>query len=274
MTQSLTWTQNIVFALIQGVSELFPVSSVAHGVLTPHVLGWHDLAPQFLKEHFLPYVVMLHLGTCVALLIYFFQDWKRMIRALCAKSGHRELLLVILGTVPPAVLGFIFEKRLRAIFSSVTSASFFLIINGILLFVSEKLRGRGTKRIENLSNGQAILVGLFQSLALVPGFSRSGASIVGGFLCGLTHEEAVRYSMLLATPVILGATVLEAPKLLAADSDLFLRSLAGGAVAGVAAFVSVWLMVRWFKKNEVNAMWPFALYCLAAGSLVLMTTLL
>jgi len=270
----MTWIQNLLFALIQGVSELFPVSSVAHGVLTPYILGWNDLTPQFLKEHFLPYVVMLHLGTCVALLLYFFQDWKRMVHSLFGRHGRRELFLVVLGTIPPAVLGFTFEKHLRAIFSSVVSAAFFLIINGILLFMIEKLRGRGTKRIENLSNGQALLIGLFQSLALVPGFSRSGASIVGGFICGLSHEEAVRYSMLLATPVILGATVLEAPKLLAADRTLFLHSLAGGAVAGVAAFASVWLMVRWFKRNEINAMWPFALYCMGLGSLILMSALL
>jgi undecaprenyl-diphosphatase len=270
----MTWLQNILFALIQGVSELFPVSSVAHGVLTPYFLGW-DLSPQFLKEHFLPYVVMLHLGTCVALLLYFFEDWKRMIVSLFARDRRRELLLVVLGTVPPAVLGFVFEKKLRAIFSSPTSAAIFLVVNGLLLIGGERLRKRGTKSIEDLSFGQAVVVGIFQSLALVPGFSRSGASMVGGFLCGLSHEEAVRYAMLLATPVILGATVLEAPRLMAADlHELFMQSLVGGVVAGVAAFVSVWLMIRWFKRHEVNAMWPFSLYCLCVGSLVLMKQVL
>lgn len=270
----MTWLQNIVFALIQGVSELFPVSSVAHGVLTPYFLGW-DLSPAFLKEHFLPYVVMLHLGTCLALLLFFLEDWKRMAAALWSQEGKRELLLVAVGTIPPAVLGFAFEKSLRRIFSSVTSAALFLAVNGVLLFVGERLKARGGKRLEELSWPQALVVGLMQSLALVPGFSRSGASMVGGFLFGLSHEEAVRFSMLLATPVILGATVLEAPKLMAADlHGLFLQSLAGGAVAGAAAFASVWLMIRWFRSHEVNAMWPFSLYCLAVGSLVLASRLL
>jgi len=267
----MTWFQNILFALIQGVSELFPVSSVAHGVLTPWFFGW-DLSPQFLKEHFLPYVVMLHLGTCIALLLYFLEDWKRMAAALWKREGRRELLLVAAGTLPPAVLGFAFEKSLRRIFASVTSAAVFLVVNGVLLFIGERLRARGAKRLEELSLLQALTVGLFQSLALIPGFSRSGASMVGGFLFGLTHEEAVRYSMLLATPIILGATVLEAPKLFAADvGGLFAMSLAGGAVAGAAAFASVWLMIRWFRKHEVNAMWPFSLYCLALGSAVLLS---
>jgi undecaprenyl-diphosphatase len=270
----MTWLQNILFALIQGVSELFPVSSVAHGVLTPYFMGW-NLSPQFLKEHFLPYVVMLHLGTCLALLLYFFEDWKRMTVSLFSRNSRRELILVILGTVPPAVLGFVFEKKLRAIFSSPTSAAIFLIVNGLMLVGGEKLRERGTRRIEDLSPWQALMVGLFQSLALVPGFSRSGASMTGGFLCGLSHAESVRFAMLLATPVILGATILEAPKLMAADlHELFVQSLVGGAVAGMAAFVSVWLMIRWFKRHEVNAMWPFSLYCLSVGSLVLMMQVL
>jgi undecaprenyl-diphosphatase len=267
----MTWFQNILFALVQGVSELFPVSSVAHGVLTPWFFGW-NLSPVFLKEHFLPYVVMLHLGTCVALLLYFLEDWKRMAAALWRKDGRRELLLVAVGTLPPAVLGFAFEKALKRVFSSVTSAAVFLIANGLLLFMGERLKGRGTKRLDDLSLPQALVVGFFQSLALIPGFSRSGASMVGGFLFGLTHEEAVRYSMLLATPIILGATVLEAPKLFAADvGDLLAQSLVGGVVAGVAAFVSVWLMIRWFRSHEVNAMWPFSLYCLALGSAVLLS---
>lgn len=195
--------------------------------------------------------------------------------SLWKKEGKRELVLVVVGTLPPAVLGFAFEKSFRRIFASVTSAAVFLVVNGLLLFVGERLRVRGNKRLEELTWPQALVVGLLQSLALIPGFSRSGASMVGGFLFGLTHQEAVRYSMLLATPIILGATILEAPKLMAADFDgLFVQSLAGGAVAGAAAFASVWLMIRWFRKHEVNAMWPFSLYCLALGSLVLVSQLL
>jgi len=266
--------QNILFAIIQGASELFPISSVAHGVFTPYLFGW-SLSPEFLKEHFLPYVVMLHLGTCMALLVYFHADWLRMLRDLFQGRINKELLLVVSGTVPPCILGLLFEKPLRHIFSNVTSAAVFLIVNAGLLFLGERLRGRGSRRLQDVGVGQAFLIGCMQSLALVPGFSRSGASLVGGFWAGLSHAEAVRFSMLLATPVILGATVLEAPRLFHADvAGLFMQSLAGGMVAAVTAFISVTVMVRWFKRHEVDAMWPFSLYCLVMGTTVLAARML
>lgn len=261
--------QVIVFAVIQGVSELFPVSSVAHGVLTPFVFGW-NLSPDFLKEHFLPFLVMLHLGTACALLVFFRHDWLEML-ASCFNPGKRKTLaLVVAGTLPAAVIGFLFEKPLRHMFSNVTSAAVFLIINGILLYLGEKMRGKGTKELEELTYSQAVIVGLFQSLALIPGFSRSGASITAGFGVGLRHEAAAKFSMLLATPIICGAAVLEVPKLARAGmSGLFATSLLGGAVAGVVAFLSVWALMRWFKKHEFNAMIPFAVYCFLAGVTVL-----
>lgn len=270
----MTILQTIVFAIIQGISELFPVSSVAHGVLTPYALGW-ALDPAFLKEHFLPFLVMLHLGTAVALLIYFRHDWLMMARTVMDPARRKTLTLLIAGTIPAAVLGFLFEKPLRHMFSNVISAAVFLIVNGALLYWGEKMRGRGTKEIEDLSYGQAIIIGLFQSLALVPGFSRSGASITAGFWMGLRHEASARYSMLLATPIIFGAAVLEVPKLAHAEmSGLFATSLLGGLIAGIAAFLSVWTLMRWFKKHEFNAMLPFAVYCALVGSIVLTFNLL
>ncbi|WP_018130148.1 undecaprenyl-diphosphate phosphatase [Effusibacillus pohliae] len=269
--------QTLIFAIIQGVTELFPISSVAHGVLTPYVFQW-NLDPEFLKEHFLPYVVMLHLGTAFALLIFFRHEWIGIIRSLFRggeRGGRRLLALILVATVPAGLIGVVFEKPLRHIFSNVTSAAVFLILNGLFLHFGEKLRNRGTKEIHHLTYGQAIVVGLFQSLALIPGFSRSGASMVAGFWMGLKHEAAARFSMLLATPIILGASVLEIPKLVRSGVyGLLQTSLIGGILAGVFAYVSVWILMRWFKKHEIDAMRPFAFYCWAVGGVILFTRLL
>ena len=264
--------QTLIISVIQGITELFPISSVAHAVLTPFVFGW-DLSPEFLKEHFLPFVVMLHLGTAVALLGFFWRDWLDFIKSLFdgrAVAARRTLFLLIVGTIPAALIGLVFEKLLKGIFSSVTSAAFFLLLNGVLLYAGEKLQKRGTKQVEELSFVQALLIGLAQSLALVPGFSRSGASIVAGFWAGLTHEASARFSMLLATPLILAATLYEAPKLMHGVGADFLGVAAlGGLVAGLVAYGSVWALMSWFKRHEINAMRPFAIYCWVVGALVL-----
>lgn len=266
--------KTIVFAIIQGITELFPISSVAHGVLTPYVFHW-NLSPVFLKEHFLPYVVMLHLGTAVALLVFFWRDWIDLIRSIFsgdAKMNRKVLFLLIIATLPAAIIGAVFEKKLTMIFSSVTSASIFLIVNGFFLYFGEKMQSRGTKEIKDLSYRQAVVIGLFQSLALIPGFSRSGSSMTAGFWMGLKHEASAKMSMLLATPIILGASILEVPKLAKSGTHgLLPMSLFGGVLAGVFAYISVWILMKWFKTKEINAMKPFAIYCWVVGALILIS---
>lgn len=267
----MTLIQTLLIAVIQGITELFPISSVAHAVLTPKVFGW-NLDPEFLRENFLPFVVMLHLGTALALLAFFWRDWADFARGLVdgrAVQARRELWLVAVGTVPAAAIGFVFEHRLRALFPSATSAGFFLIVNGIILVAGERLKGKGDKQLHELGWREALGVGLAQSLALVPGFSRSGASIVAGFWAGLSHPAAARFSMLLATPIIAGASLLELPKLLHAARGTLTMAALGGGAAGLVAFVSVALLMAWFRRREVDAMQPFALYCWAVGAAVL-----
>lgn len=268
--------QTFIFSIIQGITELFPISSVAHGVFTPYVFQW-KLSPEFLKEHFLPFVVMLHLGTAVALLLFFKSEWFELIRSVFNsrdREARRMIVLIIVATIPAAVIGAVFEKPLSQIFSDVTSASFFLIVNGFFLYFGEKMKGRGKKEITDLSLGQAFVIGLFQSLALIPGFSRSGSSMTAGFWMGLKHEESARFSMLLATPIILGAAVLEVPKLASSNiQGLFGISLIGGVLSGLFAYLAVWFLMRWFKKNEIDAMRPFAYYCWAVGAIILITSL-
>jgi undecaprenyl-diphosphatase len=264
--------QALLFAVIQGVTELFPVSSVAHGVLTPYLFGW-TLDTGFLKEQFLPFVVMLHLGTAVALLVFFWRDWLALLSGAISgrvDGARRTLALIAVATLPAAVLGLAFEKPLRALFSSVPAAAAFLIANGLLLFFGERLRGRGTAEIRQLGFVQAGLIGAAQSLALLPGFSRSGASMVAGFWMGLRHEAAARFSMLLATPIIAGAGVLEVPRLLRSSTAATLQTaLLGGAAAGICALAAVWALMRWFGRHEVDAMRLFAIYCWAVGATVL-----
>lgn len=268
----MTLIQALLFAIVQGISELFPVSSVAHAVLTPFLFGW-NLNPEFLKEHFLPFVVMLHLGTATALLIFFWRDWLSFLMGTLTgrdPTARRTFLLVVVATIPAAVIGFVFEHLFRALFSNPQSAAVFLIVNGFILFAGERLKGRGDRHVHELTIVQAVLIGLAQTLALVPGFSRSGTSMVTGFWAGLKHGEAARFSMLLATPIIAGAGVLEVPKLIHnADGEVLRTAAIGGIASGIFAFFAVWALMRWFRTHEINAMGPFAVYCWGLGAAVL-----
>ncbi len=270
----MTIIQTIILAIVQGITELFPISSVGHSVITPYVFGW-KLDPLFLKENFLPFVVMMHLGTSIALIVYFRKDWAEVITSVfgSGKNSKKIVMLIIIGTLPAAIIGFVFEKKFLDIFSNVRYAAIFLIINGILLYVGENSTRRGRKSIENLNYRQAAVIGLFQSLALIPGFSRSGASMTAGFWMGLKHEASAKFSMLLATPIIAGAGILEVPKLFKpANRAILGYSIIGGIVAAIVASISITLMMKWFHKKEVNAMRPFSYYCAGLGVVVLVSS--
>ena len=142
----MTLFQTFIFAIVQGITEPFPISSLAHGVLTPYIFHW-NLSQEFLNEHFLPYLVMLHLGTALALLIFFWREWLEIIRSLFTSSQKRLLLLVIVGSIPAGLIGLALQKPLTHLFGNVTSAAFFLIVNGLLLYYGEKMRSRGGKRL-------------------------------------------------------------------------------------------------------------------------------
>ncbi|WP_026881440.1 undecaprenyl-diphosphate phosphatase [Clostridium akagii] len=268
----MTILQTVILAIVQGITELFPISSAGHSVLTPYVFRW-NLNPVFLKEKFLPLVVMMHLGTSIALFIFFWKDWKGIIKSIFTSRDSKKLLfLIIVGTIPAAIIGFVFEAKFTVLFGSALVASIFLILNGVLLFVGESAASKGKKDIEDLSYRQATVIGLFQSLALIPGFSRSGASITAGFWMGLKHEESARFSMLLATPIIAGASILEIPKLFKpANRPLLQIGIIGGIAAGICALISVNILMRWFNKKEINAMRPFSYYCWIVGGLILIS---
>ena len=269
----MTTLQAIVMAVLQGITELFPVSSLGHAVIAPALLGWRDFDEG--SEAFLPFLAVMHLGTALALLAYFWRDWLgfaasvlRLSRSDRAPADRRLFWRVVVATIPAVVIGFVFEKTLRLGFAAPPLAAAFLIVNGAMLFLADRFRRRATKPIAALTWLDAVIIGAWQCLALIPGLSRSGATMAGGYLRGLDHEDAARFSFLTATPIILGATALEAPKLVR-HAHIGALALLAGAVAGITAFVSTALLMRYFRAREARGFAPFAAYCAIAGCVAL-----
>lgn len=271
--------QALVLALLQGITELFPVSSLGHTVILPSLLRW---STDQRDPSFLAFVVLLHVGTATALFIYFWGDWRAIITAVVrsliagrmAGSAAEKLgWRLVAGTAPVIPLGFYLERQVRDLFASPRLAAGFLFMNGVMMFAGERLRRRalaselGRTDLENLSVPVAIAIGASQALAFLPGISRSGTTIVAGLFANLKHEAAARFSFLLATPVIAGAGLLEVPRLFEASARPQLPIfLLGAAMAGIAAFLSVAFLMRYFRVGRLD---PFAAYCAGFGMLAL-----
>jgi undecaprenyl-diphosphatase len=214
----------------------------------------------------------MHLGTAVALLGYFWRDWLSFATSVLrfrdpeAAADRRLFWRVVVATIPAVILGFLFEKALRKGFGAPVLAASFLIVNGVMLFAAERMKRAVGRPLDQLRWIDAIVIGLWQCLALIPGMSRSGATMAGGFLAGLDHEDAARFSFLTATPIILGAVALEAPKLIHHHDEFGSTAILAGVVAGVTALISVAALMRWFKVKEVKGFDPFAFYCWIAGA--------
>lgn len=255
-------------ALLQGVTELFPISSLGHAVLLPRLVGWGDIVG---NPDFLPYLVVMHLGTAIALFAYFWRDWLSFGLSAIGRGGadsdddRRIFGLVVLATVPAVLAGVALHKLLDAAFHAPPIAAFFLIANGAVLFFGDQIAGAGTGRLNQLNWKGALAIGVAQCFALIPGFSRSGLTIVAGAVAGLRHQDSARFSFLMATPIILGATVLEAPKLLHSGATLGGAALLSGVVAGGVAYASLVFLMRYFHTHEIQALRPFSYYCAAAG---------
>ena len=295
---SPTIWQIIVLALIQGVTELFPISSLGHTVILPGLLGWGNLVTDTAcggKSCFLPLITALHLGTSIALIIYFWRDWLMVGQTVVKSVKEGEVRvgteswvswLVIIGCIPAGLIGVFLESKLKEIFSSPLIAATFLVVNGSVLLLGESLRRRSEVRFKmlspqereaqfrplaSLSWKEAIAVGSAQALALIPGFSRSGLTIVAGLGVRLTHEDAARYSFLLGTPIILAAALIEVPQLLHQSLLALLLIFGGMVLSGVAAYISTKFLMKYFETGRLD---PFAYYCWGVGilSLVLFLT--
>jgi len=281
----VTFLQAMLLAVLQGVSELFPISSLGHTVLLPALLGWKiDRS----DPTFLAFVVALHFGTALALVAFYRQDWIRIVRGLFASVVRGRIgddpdarlgWLLVIGTLPLALAGVFLEKPVRQFFGSPALVAGFLILNACVMFAGERLRrverGPGSKPprpLALLSYASGAQIGFSQAFALLPGISRSGASIVAGLLFDLTHEDAARFSFLLATPAIAAASILEIPRLLVPEAHaVLLEALAGGLLAAITAYASVAFLTRYFRSNDLR---PFGWYCLIFGTVCLTLALM
>jgi undecaprenyl-diphosphatase len=264
----VTALQAIIMAVLQGVTELFPVSSLGHAVILPRLLNWGvDLK----AADWLAYLVVMHLGTSIALFIFFWRDWLNFLRSLVdastpqAKTNRRTFFYVILATIPAVLVGSVFRKLLGDAFAAPAIAATFLIVNGFVLYFGDRIGEESTGALSQLNWKGALAVGIAQCFALIPGISRSGVTMVAGVVAGLKHSEAARFSFLMGAPIILAANVYEAPKLMKEGATLGGMAVLSGIVAGIFAYLSLTLLMRYFNKHEFEAMSPFAYYCWAAG---------
>ncbi len=274
--------QAIIFGLVQGTTELFPISSLGHSVILPRLLGWHVNQTD---PFFLTFLVATHTATAIVLFFFFFKDWTRIIAGILRSLKQRAIKesdsdaklgwLLIVATVPAGVLGLLFEESLKNLFANPQLVAGVLILNGVLLFTTELLRRRkketnslvdSDQRIAKITFLRALQIGTLQCIALIPGFSRTGATLTGGLLIDLSHEDAARFSFLLATPIIGAASLLKLPELLGKSEISFLPSVFVGAItAGIAAYVSVQFLTKYFETKKLT---PFAVYCVVVGGVV------
>jgi len=307
----LTYPEAIVVGALQGVTELFPISSLGHSVLLPALLGgrWaRDLDVSTPESPYLAFIVGLHVATAVALLVYFRREWVRIITGFAASIRHRRIdtpderlaWMIVIATIPVGITGLLLEHTFRTVLGRPIPAAIFLTLNGLLLYGAERLRRRaatapvpapvpapvlvaadGTPTAPAAVSGDAsealasdrriaartirdtTLIGSAQILALLPGISRSGVTMAAGLLRGLSHEDAARFSFLLATPVIFAAGVLKLPDLFGPLGEgIRGQVLAGSLAAGIAAYAAVRFLIRYFETRTLT---PFAVYCTLAG---------
>ncbi|MFL6121275.1 undecaprenyl-diphosphate phosphatase [Actinophytocola sp.] len=291
----LDYLEAIVVGAFQGVTELFPVSSLGHSVLVPAVVGgrWaRDLDVSAPESPYLAFIVGLHVATAAALLVFFRRDWVRIIGGFVTSVRYRRVRtpaerlawLIVIATIPVGVSGLLLEHLFRTTLGRPVPAAAFLIANGVVLYVGERLRRRtntvqtapgaavdadvaADQRLSRLPAGRAALIGGAQVLALLPGISRSGVTMVAGLLRGLSHEDAARFSFLLATPVILAAGVLKVPDLFGPlGAGIHGQVLAGSVASFVSAYLAVRFLTRYFHTRTLM---PFAIYCTLAGTAAL-----
>jgi undecaprenyl-diphosphatase len=275
----ISYFQGAVLGLLQGVTELFPISSLGHSVILPSLLGWNIHQNE---KYFLTFLVATHLATALVLLGFFWHDWVRIVKGMGRSLRDREIgsadadaklgWLLVVATIPAGILGLLLQDPLRKLFASPEYASIFLALNGVMLFGAEWLRRRAPETADDddariarkVGWWQGFTVGAAQSIALIPGFSRSGASMGGGLLVGLSHRDAARFAFLLATPIILAAAVLKLPDLAGSQGNgVRGPALVGALCSAVTAYFSVKFLMRYFETRTLT---PFAIYCLCAGT--------
>lgn len=283
----VSYLQSILTGILQGISELFPISSLGHSVLVPAWIGgsWE----RFLSNEtsgespYLLMIIALHLASSLTLIWFFRERWVILIKAFFSSlskvlslgnrreldTSERLIWKIILATIPVGVLGILFQDQVGELFSDPFAVGGFLFLNGILLAGIELYKKYRIKReltdTEEISNGQALVIGVAQSAALFPGISRFGITMSAGLARGLSHSAASDFAFLIATPVIVGASILKLPKLFDPEiSHILGPVLVGSIVSAICTYFSIAFLVRWFKTHTL---YPFAIYCLIVGAI-------
>lgn len=295
VTHPISMLQAAVLGLLQGVSELFPISSLGHTVLFPTLFGWHKVvAMQSQPESpWLAFVVMLHVGSALGLLAYFWRDWVEIIGAFFRSVARRRIetpterlaWLIVVASIPAGVLGVSLEHVLRVALAKPAAAAYFLMVNGVILLSAERLRRRaraelapvepgagpgladdagGARQLDSLNFKEAGVIGVAQSTALIAGISREGVCMTAGLARGLSYEDSARFAFLLATPIILLAGLYKIPDLTGPNgAGVRGEALVACLCAAVAAVASVAFLMRYFQTRTLR---PFGFYCLAFGA--------
>jgi undecaprenyl-diphosphatase len=287
----ITFFQSILIGLLQGFTELFPISSLGHSVIYTWLFGWNNITSSQSQHHsfFLYYLVALHVATSIALIIFYRKIWYKVAKGFFGSVAKRKIdnpdarlaWLLIFATVPIGIIGIVFEGTLREQFAKPLSAIIFIILNGFLLLATEEYIRKKKLKSENYSFSQttyrvseklnlprAFVIGVAQIGALFAGISRSGITMMSGLVSGLSHEDAARFSFLLATPVILGAGILKLPQFFSdqAAAGMHGQIYAGAIAAGISAYISVKFLDKYFQTKTLR---PFGIYCVAFGATML-----
>lgn len=295
LASAITYFQAIVLGILQGATELFPISSLGHTVLFPTLFGWNhvvDIQSQA-ESPWLAFVVMLHVGSALGLLIYYRRDWVQIIGAFLhtlstrrvQTSTERLAWLIVVASVPAGIIGIVFEHALRTLTAKPELAAIFLMVNGCILFAAERYRRRaevrelaareglnpeGARQLDTLEYREALVVGVAQSTALIAGISREGVTMGAGLARGLDHSDSARFAFLLATPIILAAGLFKLPDLLGHLGDgVRGQALVACVAAAITAVFTVAWLVKYFKTRTLI---PFAVYCLVFGAFMVVYT--
>lgn len=298
----LSYFQAIILGLVQGVTELFPVSSLGHSVLLADLFGWHNLSDQIdaHQSAFLSLLIMMHVATAIALIIFYRSIWARIVKGLWRSLRTKDIVhdsdaklgwLLIAATIPAGLIGLVFEHPLRKVFATSFFAIVFIIINGIILIKGDRLvtsselerprrrrtaaskdeiMATKTTRVvsDHLTLQRAGIIGVAQIGALLAGISRSGITMLAGLRSGLNHQDAARFSFLLATPIILAAGIYKLPEVFdKANAQIRGPILLGSLLSGIAAYIAVRFLDKYFQGKSLR---PFGLYCIGFGLFMLL----
>jgi undecaprenyl-diphosphatase len=293
----ITTFQAIVLGILQGATELFPVSSLGHTVLFPTLFRWHNIVvwQSQSESPWLAFVVMLHVGSAIGLLIYFWREWVAIILAFFGTLRKRRIetpterlaWLIITATIPVGILGLLLEHAVRVGLAKPLAAAVFLIVNGFILLGAERYRRRsevralaqreglneeGARRLETLEYKEAGMIGTFQAAALIPGISRDGVAMTGGLARGLDNADAAHYAFLLATPPILAAGLYKAGDLTGPlGNGVRGAAVIAAVAAAITAIITVHYLTKYFQNRNLI---PFGLYCIGFGAFMVLFTLI